>query len=124
MAIAALGALGSRLIPLASKGVGTLFHHIKEHHEEKEAEKAGLAPQMLNVRNAPDLLLHPMKATSTVNTLLKAGAASVLTPTGLMAKYMQLRQSAPKLLSQFAEQLKASPVPAEEGEELPETEGE
>jgi len=105
MAIAALGALGSRLVPFASKSIGALFHHIKEHHQEHLAQLAGLAPQMLTQGAAPDLLKHPDKAIETVQSLLKAGAGATLSPSGLLAKYMSLRQATPKLLEGIAKQL-------------------
>jgi len=88
-----------------SKGLGALFHHIKEHHQEHLAALAGLAPQMLTHGVAPDLLKHPDKAADTVQSLLKAGAGSTLSPSGLFSKYLHLRQMTPKLLDGIAKQL-------------------
>jgi len=105
MAIAALGALGSRLIPSAFKGIHALAEHIKEHHDEKAAAKAGLAPQLLNHITGSDLLTHPSKAIGTFGKMLASKAGITLTPSGLLAKYSQLRQVAPKMLEEFAKKL-------------------
>lgn len=114
MALAAASAIGSRLMPFALKGARALFQHIKEHHQAKLAALGKAVPHQLNFHNAIDIMQHPDKAKGVVEKLMQSGVGSVLTKSGLMSKYLLMRQMTPKLLDELATALKTIKASGEE----------
>lgn len=107
--LATASALGTRLLPFAMKGARAIFEHIKEHHDEKAAAKGGLVPHQLNLTNAIDMLKHPELAKDTMKKILLSKAGSMLTNSGILTKYMNMRQLTPALLGQLSKAVKQGP---------------